>query len=160
MARTAASADRSEWHAGCNPRYPSRVNKVSTMYSSIFQSTTIPMLQEVVNFTQVRHTALTANIANIDTPGYKFRDLSVEDFQKQLCSAIESQRDGRPQSPGEPGFGQTAGIPHRVVLHDRSSVELEHQVTEMAKNQMQHNMAISIMQSQFRLLQAAITGQA
>ena len=36
---------------------------------------------------------------------------------------------------------------------------MEHQVTEMVKNQMQHNLALSIMTSQFRLLQTAISGR-
>ena len=136
------------------------------MYSSLFQSTTIPVLQEVVNFAQIRHTALAGNIANMDTPGYEFRDLSVEDFQDRLQAAVEARRRGGPRSPGEPGFSpgdplaQVAETPHTILRHDRGNVELEHQVTEMVKNQMQHNLAISIMQSQFRMLQAAISGRA
>ena len=60
------------------------------MLSSMFQSTTIPVLQEVVRFAQARHTVLAGNIANLDTPGYKVRDLSVEDFQGRLEAAIQS----------------------------------------------------------------------
>ena len=48
---------------------------------ALFQSTTIPALEQVVNFTEARHNVLAGNIANVDTPGYKARDLSVEDFQ-------------------------------------------------------------------------------
>lgn len=134
------------------------------MFSSIFQSTTIPVLQEVVNFSQLRHTALAGNIANMDTPGYRFRDLSVEDFQERLLSAIQSRHNPPgSQSPGEPGYSsgdplaQISETPHTILHHDLSNVELENQVTEMVKNQMQHNLAISIMQSQFRLLQTAIS---
>ena len=33
-------------------------------------------------FTEARHSVLAGNVANLDTPGYKTRDLSVETFQK------------------------------------------------------------------------------
>jgi flagellar basal body rod protein FlgB len=44
-----------------------------------------------------------------------------------------------------------------ILYHDDSDVSLERQVNEIVKNQQQHNLAITIMASQFRLLRAAIT---
>ena len=43
-----------------------------------------------------------------------------------------------------------------ILHHDDSNVGIEQQVLEISKNQFLHNVAISIMGSQFRLLQAAI----
>ncbi len=62
------------------------------MFTSLFQSTTIPVLQEVVSFAQARQAVLAGNIANIDTPGYQTRDLSVEDFQTRLKQAMDRAR--------------------------------------------------------------------
>jgi len=59
------------------------------MLSSLFQSSSLPVLEQVVNFTEARHGVLAGNIANLDTPGYKTRDLSPETFQQQLKEAIE-----------------------------------------------------------------------
>ncbi len=61
------------------------------MLSGLFQNTTIPVLEQVVNFSQARHNVLAGNIANVDTPGYKARDLSVEDFQSRLTAAIQQR---------------------------------------------------------------------
>ena len=47
-----------------------------------------------------------------------------------------------------------------ILRHDDGNVGLDQQVTAVAKNQMQHNMAIALLSSQFRLLQAAITERA
>ncbi len=47
-----------------------------------------------------------------------------------------------------------------IVLHDGSDVSVERQVTEIAKNQGLHNLAIATMRSQFSLLRAAITERA
>ena len=146
------------------------------MYQSIFDATTIPVLEQVVQFAQARHHVLAGNIANLDTPGYRVRDLSVEDFQDRLQEAIRSRHQSsgtsaaeRFVSPGEMGYpdrpargpgptmAQVAKNPKTILYHDDSNVGIEHQVTEMVKNQMQHNLALTIMTSQFRLLEAAIS---
>ena len=66
--------------------------------TGLFQSTSIPVLLEVVKFTKARHAVLAGNIANIDTPGYQARDLSVEDFQRswsRRSKIATSHRSGR-----------------------------------------------------------------
>jgi len=139
-------------------------NDLKAMYQSIFQSSTIPILEQVVGFAQARHTVLAGNIANLDTPGYRVRDVSVEDFQRRLAEAIRDHHRVRSAtSPGElttlpeRPLAQVAENTKTILYHDDSNVGLEHQVTEMVKNQMQHNLALSIMTAQFRLLQAAIS---
>lgn len=137
------------------------------MYASLFHSTTIPVLQEAIQFGQARHTVLTGNIANLDTPGYRVRDLSVDDFQEQLRGVIRRRREPHAaQSPGlltaaaggkSGGSAETVRQPKTILYHDDSNVGIEHQVTEMVKNQMQHNMALAIMTSQMRLLETAIS---
>jgi flagellar basal-body rod protein FlgB len=134
------------------------------MYEGIFQSTAIPVLEQVINFAQARHTVLSGNIANLDTPGYRVRDLSVDDFQARLGRAIEDRHRVRAaRSPGdldEPSGSPLAEVAENsktILRHDGDNVGLEFQVTEMAKNQMQHNLALSIMTAQFRLLQTAIS---
>jgi flagellar basal-body rod protein FlgB len=140
--------------------------KVKDMYANLFDSTSIPVLQEVVNFSQARHTVLAANIANMDTPGYKVRDLSQEDFQARLHQAIQQRRQpvtSYPVSPGEMGLAsaeplaEVAKNSKTILHHDQSNVSIENQVTEMAKNQMQHNLALTIMVDQFHLLETAIS---
>ncbi len=137
------------------------------MFANLFDSTTIPVLQQVVNFSQARHTVLAGNIANMDTPGYKVRDISVEDFQSRLQQAI-TQRRQPPQSvetlsPGEEGLtraeplAEVAKNSKTILHHDQNNVGIEHQVTEMVKNQMQHNLALALMVKQFHLLETAIS---
>jgi flagellar basal-body rod protein FlgB len=146
------------------------------MLSSLFQSSSLPVLEQVVNFTEARHGVLAGNIANLDTPGYKTRDLSPELFQQQLKEAIETKN--QPISPTLLGdvadlspnyaaerhedkqlaaFGKVKDSMKSILRHDGDDVSMEKQVNEMMKNQQQHNLAIGIMSAQFRLLRAAIT---
>ena len=46
-----------------------------------------PVLEQVVNFAQARHGVLAGNIANLDTPGYRVRDLSPEKFESDSKQA-------------------------------------------------------------------------
>ncbi len=140
------------------------------MLSSLFQSTTIPVLQEVVSFSQARHAVLAGNIANIDTPGYQARDLSVEDFQARLKQAIEDRdqpqvADDKYMVPAgetalapKPLMAEVAKSSRSILRHDMGNVDMESQVSEMVKNHMQHNLALTILSDQFRQLQLAIRG--
>ncbi len=139
------------------------------MLSSLFQQTTIPVLEQTVTFAQARHTVLAGNIANMDTPGYQIQDLSTEDFQKRLLAAIEQRRapaeDAWPASLGyvpdsnaQP-IAQVAKNTKTILRHDKNNFGMEYQVAEMVKNHMMHNLALTIMTQQFRLLQTAISGR-
>ena len=134
------------------------------MLPSFVDSTNIPILQEVINFAQSRHAVLAGNIANVDTPEYRVRDLSVETFQMELGQAIEARRQRHEQiTPGviadanDDAMHKVRDSMKHILYHDGSDVSMEQQVTEMAKNQFMHNLAIAIMSSQFRLLQVAVS---
>jgi flagellar basal-body rod protein FlgB len=144
------------------------------MISNMFASSSLPVVEQVVSFTQARHGVLAGNIANIDTPGYKSRDLSVESFQSRLKEAVEARRAaatspsyavnaqlaGKPTGTGSENWQQVRGAKGDILFHDNHDVSLETQVTEIAMNQIQHNLALTIMNSQFGLLRAAINERA
>jgi flagellar basal-body rod protein FlgB len=145
-------------------------------------NSTLPVLEQVVRFTQARHGVLAGNIANLNTPGYKSRDLSPQAFRENLRTAIDSSR--RARSPGDAvvlgplagdneeglmtlgslgGDGDLASTPSlkesmtSLVYHDLRDVSLESQVTEISKNQSLHNLALTLMSAQFRQMRSAIS---
>lgn len=139
------------------------------MFNSLLNQTTLPVLEQTVNFAEARHGVLAGNIANIDTPGYKTRDLSPDLFQESLKRAIE-KRDTRPSAEISPGvltqrerarqmddFAAVKESTKHILYHDESDVSLESQVTQLAKNQSMHNMAVSLMTQQIRLIEIAIS---
>lgn len=140
------------------------------MLSSMFQSSTIPLLEQVLNFTEARHGVLAGNIANFDTPGYKTRDLSPALFQQRLKEAIETRRQAYPSYVDKPdqlsigardaqldAFQQDSDPKKNILFHDGHNVSLEQQINEIVKNQQEHNLAVNIMTAQLRLLRAAIS---
>jgi flagellar basal-body rod protein FlgB len=138
------------------------------MLSALFNGTSIPVLEQVVNFAQARHEVLSGNIANMDTPGYQTKDLNTDVFQSQLRKAIDAgRRDphggglamGR-MSLGDRKFSSVRDSLKAILRHDECNVSVEQQVTQLAKNQMQHNMAMSVLNNQFQLLESAISEKA
>ena len=134
------------------------------MIANLFESTTIPVMEQVVNFAQKRHGVLAGNLANLDTPGYQVRDLSPQAFESKLKKVLEDRQKTATQvSYGdlsrqiESPLGKISGELEDFLYHDESTGNLETQVAAISKNQLQHNLALSIMTSQFRLLQAAIS---
>jgi flagellar basal-body rod protein FlgB len=140
------------------------------MIDGMFNTTAIPVLEQAMKFAQARHNVLAGNIANLDTPGYKSQDLSPEKFADRLKAAIAARDEsyaasvsvesapagGTLSMPSDPISDATAGLDD-LLYHDQSTGSLEKQVAAIAKNQMQHNVAVSVLSSQFRLLQTAIS---
>ena len=131
------------------------------MWSSWLSHSTLPALEQSVAFAQRRHTLLAGNIANLDVPGYRTRDLSVTDFQDSLRESIAASQSPQSTSPGhQPTQSATEklrDIQHQVLYHDGSDISLEQQVTQISKNQSMHDTAIALMRSQFQTIQAAIS---
>jgi flagellar basal-body rod protein FlgB len=135
------------------------------MMPNLFAGTSIPAMGEVLNFAQARHTVLTGNVANVNTPGYRLRDLNQAEFQQRLKEALaqSSQPDARATSlaaaasePGDPMRSVRQSL-ENLIYHDDTNIDLEKQVAEMTKNHLLHNFALTVMTDQFQLLQTAIS---
>lgn len=133
-------------------------------FRAIFSPTTVPVLEQVANFNEARQAVLAGNIANYDTPTYLARDMDVNGFKKRLSDAIE--RKHQPPGPNYVKYpyrtqGDVIGdiwpADRPILYHDNNNVGMEFQVTEMAKNNMEFNTAISIMRHQMAMLQTAIS---
>jgi flagellar basal-body rod protein FlgB len=115
---------------------------------------------------------LASNIANIDTPQYKSRDLPVEDFQRALQEAVSKNRTPsttrQVQSSSSTRqtdnalfpktlFQAVEASPQNITFQDGNNRSIEHEVMEMTKNKMMYNYAIELMRAQMAMLQIAIS---
>lgn len=143
------------------------------MFDSLFNSTTIPLLQKVAAFTERRNEALAGNVANISTPNYKTRDLPVAEFQKALQEAVARRTDAT-QPAGEnwkftsisaesadlfPAklFRIADASSGGITFQDGNDRNIESEMMEMTKNSLLQNMAIELLSAQMNRLQAVIS---
>jgi flagellar basal-body rod protein FlgB len=145
------------------------------MLPSLFKSTTFESLEQTISFAERRHNILASNIANMDTPDYQTRDLSVDDFQASIKDLIATRKRQADESPTmrfsvlqqneasdltaarDLAVQKVHDAMRQVVYNDGSNDNLELQVTEAAKNKSLHEVAVALLRSQFKALQMAIS---
>jgi len=110
----------------------------------------IQFLERFLNVTSDRQSLVVNNMANIDTPGYKTRDV---DFRAELDRAVGSSQEA---SMG-PVAHKVSGLLQRP---DGNDVSMDREGLLLAETQMQFRIGIQFLRSEFhRLVQAISEGQ-
>ena len=124
------------------------------MLGDLINNTSMPTLERLIAFTEQRHDLLVNNIANIDTPGYKVKDLDVRKFQQDMSEAIKNR-----STQQNTGSAQQAKIDFNqyVLFHDGNNRSIEKQMTAITKNSVMHNAAVELLKSRYQLLERAIS---
>ncbi len=116
-----------------------------------------PLIEQTIRFSAARQKLIAENIANVSTPGYQQKDLSVEKFQQVLRERVEARQSA---PPGSTRFGDVMGElnnPVRNILfHDRNNRSMEQLMSDGAKNAMFHNMMIELLRKQMGQIEMAL----
>jgi flagellar basal-body rod protein FlgB len=132
----------------------------------------LPALEAMMRFAEQRNALINSNIANLDTPGYVTRDVSVPDFQRRLGEAIDDRRGrtggtrggldiqrGREFEPGPDGrFALRPRTPSgNVLFHDRNERDLEGLMQDLVENTGAFRVAAQLYTNRINLLGQAIS---
>lgn len=90
-----------------------------------------------------RQKLVTSNIANVDTPGYKTKDI---DFQSEFESLLNGSSSG-PAAQDVPGL---------KVNNDGNNVNLDREAQALSENSIRFSAAENLMKGQLRILKSAI----
>lgn len=119
--------------------------------------TNAPLLEQVARFTSARQSLIAENIANIDTPGYLQKDLSVSEFYSLLRERTASRSRSGSGSVRFDDIAMKVENPRRWLLfHDGNNRSMEHLASDMAKNAMMHNLAIELLRKQYQTMESAL----
>lgn len=88
-----------------------------------------------------RQKLVASNIANVDTPGYKAKDI---DFQFEFMSLAQD---------AQPNVVEAQGL---VVKNDGNNVSMDREARLLAENALRFNLASNLMKSQLKLVNNAI----
>jgi flagellar basal-body rod protein FlgB len=125
--------------------------------SKLLNQDSQPVLEQMLQFTSARHKVLAENIANIDTPNYRQKDLSVERFQQVMRERLE-RRDSAPA--GSVSFddvqGEATNPNDGILYHDGNNRSTEQLMSEFAKNALMHNMAVEMLRKQYATMEMAL----
>ena len=98
-------------------------------------------MEQYLDLLSSRQKLVASNIANLDTPGYRTRDI---DFQFEF----ESQLSG-----GNPNMYEPKGL---IVKNDGNNVSLDREARLLAENAMRFNLVSNLMKNELRMVKSAI----
>jgi|SRR5262249_31396560 len=123
------------------------------MIEALFSDPNYVAQKKLMDATVVRHEALAANIANVETPGYKRVDLPKE-FNEEFATHLRA--------------GQTGLMPKPVIAEDAgaitqrpdgNTVDLDKELLTMSNNTMQFETLGDFVSASLQQLRLAITGR-
>jgi flagellar basal-body rod protein FlgB len=107
---------------------------------------TLDVLQGYLKLITDRQQTIVSNMANVDTPGYHTRDL---DFQTAMRHVMSSGSDAQMQ----PASMELQGLPERP---DGNNVNIDREGLMLSQTQLQFQLGVQLVKTQFSHLISAI----
>jgi flagellar basal-body rod protein FlgB len=98
-------------------------------------------LEQYMDLLSARQKLVASNLANVDTPGYKTRDV---DFQFEFISLAEG---------GQPNVIDVPGL---TTKNDGNNVSMDRETRLLAENALRFNVAATLLRSQIQQVRSAI----
>src|SRR5271156_712406 len=96
---------------------------------------------QYMNLLSAREKLVASNIANLDTPGYKTKDI---DFQFEFVTQMDNPAPN------------VIDAPDLVTRNDGNNVSLDRETRLLAENALRFNLASNLMKTQLKLVNSAI----
>ena len=126
------------------------------MLETIYSAENYILSKKLLDAAHIRHEALSNNIANAETPGYKRRDLPVT-FEKELNEAVSR---GDKQKMRDMGIRTEIDRRTKPIRLDGNNVELDREMLEMNRNNLNYNFLAQLVGGKIKTLNKAIKGHA
>lgn len=137
----------------------------------LFEGTNIPVLNRAMDAYALRQKTIATNLANITTPGYRAKTVVFEDqlasamktpafpgmvtnerhmpFGSPSIASVQPQVEQPPADANQQGDAMASGM---------NNVDLDQEMSELAKNQLRFRFSSRIIAETFRELQRSIRG--
>src|SRR5690606_8096731 len=111
-------------------------------------------------YASVKNQTISSNIANVDTPNYKSKQVVFKDvLNQELSNSIDAKRT----HPKHFQFEATNKLPYNIIEqknttfnHNGNNVDIDKEMAELAKNQIYYQSLIDRINGKFNSLQTVI----
>ncbi len=128
------------------------VSGVSDLFASIAP------LNVAMDYHLERHNVLASNIAHVDTPGFRPKDMArVEGFDAVFGVALQrtSERHLLGGAVGTPTIGRVFDDPTAGAGNDGNYVSIDREASKIAANHLRYDVTSAIVQAELRQLRFA-----
>ncbi len=118
---------------------------------SMIDSPLMRGLERVLDVSAFRHQVIATNLANVDTPGFRTKDVRV--FANEIERSMADE-DGE-EANFAPVMREIHGLLERP---DGNNVSVERESLLLAQNQLRFQVAVQFLKAEFHRLSSAING--
>lgn len=129
----------------------------------LFDKTKVPVLNAVLDVTQVRQRVIANNIANVSTKGFRARDVRFQDYLSDFVQGRPVQGDTSHQHhlsiPESTAAPEVYEVQSEVNDSGLNNVDIDKEMASLAENHLFFNVGSTLIQRQFTGLKKSITGR-
>lgn len=122
---------------------------------------TIQRLEVGLNYSAQRNEMIANNIANVDTPNYKAKDIVFKDMLNHaMKNSVQAKRTHPKHLPFTNDYAhfQTITKKNTVYSHNGNNVDIDKEMAELGKNQIYYRALIDRINGKFNTLQTVLRG--
>ena len=131
------------------------------MYLDLFESKTLNAMESYMGRLAERHQVVASNLANIDTPGYKTKDMS---FHATMDELLAPQSTGRLRATNERHIeGESFGLQERVFepkglieRADKNNVDIDREMMKQSETALGYSMMTQMVRGKYHKLMTSI----
>lgn len=130
------------------------------MYKMLYEKT-IKTLGSSLDYAIRRNEQIATNIANVDTPNYKAKDIAFKDIlNEKLRTSLQAKRTHEKHLPFqiETRTYHTFLKKNLQYNHNGNNVDIDKEMANLAKNQIYYQSLVDRMNGKFTDLQTVIRG--
>jgi flagellar basal-body rod protein FlgB len=114
----------------------------------------VARLERLLDYHLDRHAVLSANVANVETPGYVSKDVTFQDALDEATAGVR-RTDPRHLSASPAGAGTPAAMFEDPVGSADHGAALEREMAKVAANSVRYEMAAELVRRRLALLRYA-----
>jgi flagellar basal-body rod protein FlgB len=131
-----------------------------------FFSSTLDVLHKTLDLRQQRHTVLTSNIANAETPGFIAKDVRFEEALRAAATPPQPLPLGRTHPEHLPLVhptsmrnvqGTLVATPSDDVGHDLNTVSIDREMAKLTTNSFHYNASAEMLSRAFEKLKRTVS---
>lgn len=133
------------------------------MFEVIFNKIRIPLFEKVLDASADRHRAIATNIANVETPGYKAKEVDFGEILKRSnLASLKLRRQDPRHLPTEGHKEKRMEIVEssmKALKSRENNVDIDIEMAQAAENQLYYSANAKIIGSKFAALHKTIRGR-
>jgi len=118
---------------------------------------TLALMERYLDLSARRQVLISENLAQIDTPGYRAKDIPFEEHMRELVSQAErANSSAAGDVPRMSKMPTATEIPGLAIRPDRNNVAMDREMTALAANTAKFGVVSQLFVQKLRILRSSI----